>query len=285
MSSASLSGILLILVMSHSAAIALPTPAKMGEKWATPWTRDLRVCADPNNMPFSNRKQQGFENQLAELIAKNLGEHLVYVWQRMGRGFVREYLETSRCDLLIGIPENYRPVLTTTPYYRSSYVFVSHRNRRLHVGSFNSPELHGLKIGVQVLDENYTPPGQALARRGLQSEIVGFDTSGERADSIIQSVASHEIDIAVVWGPLAGYFARQYRGALQLTPVEPEVDPPALPFTFAISMGVRKGNVALRDELNAILRDRAKEIHAILGRYGVPQLPLASEGAETSSAK
>jgi mxaJ protein len=238
--------------------------------------RELRVCADPNNMPFSNMKQQGFENRIAALVAKDLQAHLIYVWQRMGRGFVREYLDKSQCDLLIGIPSNFRPVLTTSPYYRSSYVFVSRRSRKLQLTSgFDSPALHPLKIGVQVLDEEYTPPGEALARRGLQAAIVGFDTTGDSAGSIIKAVANHQVDVAVAWGPLAGYFAQKHHGSLTLTPVEPEIDPPGLPFTFAISMGVRKGNSTLRDDLEQILNKRNSEIRTILDQYGVPQLPLA----------
>ena len=144
--------------------------------------RELRVCADPNNMPFSNMEQKGFENRIATLVAEDLHAQLTYVWQRMGRGFVREYLDGSRCDLLIGIPSGYRSVLTTIPYYRSTYLFVSRRAQQLDFAAgFNSPDLHRLKIGVQVLDEEYTPPGEALARRGLQGAIVGFDTAGDGA--------------------------------------------------------------------------------------------------------
>jgi len=246
-------------------------------------SRELRVCADPNNMPFSNLKREGFENQIAALVAEDLHAQLSYVWQRMGRGFVREYLDKSRCDLLIGIPSNYRPVLTTSPYYRSTYLFVSRRAQRLDFASgLNSPDLHRLKIGVQVLDEEYTPPGEALARRGMQSAIVGFDTAGDGANSIVQAVADHQVDVAVVWGPLAGYFAQKYRGSLMLAPVEPEVDPPGLPFTFAISMGVRKGNVSLRNEVEAILSKRESEIRGILDQYGVPQLPLASTASSSA---
>jgi mxaJ protein len=244
--------------------------------------RDLRVCAEPNTLPFSNLKQQGFENRIAELLARDLNAHLTYVWQRMGRGFVREYLNKSECDLLIGIPSNYRPVLTTAPYYRSTYVFVSRRNANLDVASFNSPELHGMKIGVQVLEEEYTPPGEALARRGLQSAIVGYDTT-EDAESIIRAVANNQVGIAVVWGPLAGYFAQKYHRDLVLTPVEPEVDPPGLPFTFAISMGVKKSNTKLRDELDAFLARRQPEIRGILTRYGVPQLPLALSAVQSAA--
>jgi mxaJ protein len=236
--------------------------------------RELRVCADPNNMPFSSREQTGFENRIAALVAGDLSARLIFVWQRMGRGFVREYLDKAQCDLLIGIPTNYRSVLTTSPYYRSTYVFVSRQNDS--VPSLNSIALRASKIGVQVLDEQYTPPGEALARRGLQSAIVGFDTTGDGADSIVRAVADQKVNIAIVWGPLAGYFAKEFGHNLRLTPVEPEVDPPGLPFTFAISMGVRKGDLALRDQLEQVLQNRRAQIRAILDNFGVPQLPLAS---------
>ena len=139
-----------------------------------------------------------------------------------------------------------------------------------------------MKIGVQVLDEEYTPPGEALARRGLQAAIVGFDTT-EDAASIVRAVANRQVGIAVVWGPLAGYFAKQYHHDLVLEPVEPEVDPPGLPFTFAISMGVRKGNTALRDELDRVLTRHQSEIRKILTKYGVPQLPLAPVSVQSAA--
>jgi mxaJ protein len=138
----------------------------------------------------------------------------------------------------------------------------------------NDPSLHQMKIGVQALEEEYTPPATALARRGMQSEIVGFDTIDD-PESIMRAVADGQVDTAIVWGPLAGYFARQFGKNLQLTPVTPEVDPPGLPFTFAISMGVRKGNTALRDELDHVLQQRGTAIRKMLDDYGVPQLELA----------
>jgi mxaJ protein len=245
--------------------------------------RELRVCADPNNIPFSSRDQTGFENRIAALVAHDLDARLIFVWQRMGRGFVRVYLDNGQCDLLVGIPQNYRPVLSTRPYYRSTYVFVG-RPGEPAIPSLDSSALHGLKIGVQVVEEEYTPPGEALARRGLQAAIVGFDTTGDGADSIVRAVADHKVDLAIVWGPLAGYFASKAGQQLRITPLEPEVDPPGLPFTFAISMGVRKGNLALRDQLEKILSQRAPEIRAILDEYGVPQLPLASPADFTGVA-
>jgi mxaJ protein len=251
-------------------AIALLCCALFG----TCFARELKVCADPDNLPFSNSKQQGFENRIAKLVANDLHAHLEYVWQRMGRGFVREYLNKGQCDLLIGVPEQYKPVLTTSPYYRSTFVFVTRRDHKLKPASLNDPALHQMKIGVQALEEEYTPPGSALARRGMQSQIVGFDTI-EDANSIMRAVAQGSVDTAIVWGPLAGYFGQKYGNALQITPVSPEVDPPGLPFTFAISMGVRKGNTVLRDELQNELQRRRQDIETILRDYHVPQLELA----------
>jgi mxaJ protein len=253
-------------------SIALPTLA---------FARDLRVCADPDNLPFSDTRQRGFENRIADLVARDLHAHLTYQWQRMGRGFVREYVDSGKCDLLIGIPSVFRAVLTTTPYYRSTYVFVTRRDGRFQLASLDDPALHHLKIGVQVLEEDFTPPATALARRGLQNEIVAFDDTGEDADSIVRAVADRKIDTAIVWGPLAGYFAQKFGNALRLTPLSPEVDPPALPFTFTISMGVRKTNAALREELEGVLQRHRSEIREILTQYGVPQLEFAStaEGA------
>src|SRR5690348_15810688 len=140
--------------------------------------RQLRVCADPANLPFSNRQQQGFENRIAELIARDMRASLSYQWQRMGRGFVREFLANGKCDLVVGIPTNYAQMLTTHPYYHSTYVFVSRRSARVQPATFNDPELHTMKVGVQVLDDDYAPPAHALARRGMQANIVGFETTG-----------------------------------------------------------------------------------------------------------
>jgi mxaJ protein len=235
-------------------------------------TQQFRICADPDNLPFSNRRQQGFENRIAELLAQDMHARLTYVWQRMGRGFIREYLGKSQCDLLVGIPATYAQVSATRPYYRSTYVFVSRRNARARPANLNDPELHSMRVGVQVLDDDYAPPAHALARRGMQRNVVGFETTGEAAPSIIRAVVNRRVDTAVVWGPLAGYFAKRYPGMLTLTPVQPEVDPPGLPFTYAIAMGVRKGNTQLRDRLQQFLDRHPKQIHTILHAYGVPQM-------------
>jgi len=231
---------------------------------------DLRVCADPDAMPSSDRQQRGYDNKVAEVIARDLHARLVYEWQRNGRGFVRDILNKGRCDVVLGVPTDLRAMLTTIPYYRSTYVFVTRRDRALDLHSFQDPQLKQMKIGVQVLSEEYAPPGQALGRHGLTTNIVAYETT-ERPASIIDAVYKKDVDTAVVWGPLAGYYARRHPGRLEITPTPP-ADPP-VPMTFFISLGISRKYPELRDKLNAVLQRRKRQIARILRAYGVPLLP------------
>ena len=241
----------------------------------------LRVCADPDNLPFSNRAQHGFENQIALVLARETHQKLEYEWQRMGRGFVRDVLNKHKCDVVLGVPEGFHPVLTTVPYYRSIYVFVTRRSTKPHITSFDDPQLKHIKVGVQTASEDYAPPAVALGRRGLVANITGFESTGEAASSIVDAVASKRIGAAVVWGPLAGYFVQKHHGELTLTPT-PALDPPLLPLAFSISMGVRKGETALCDRLNTLLAENRAEINRILRSYGVPLLPLSRQIARSA---
>jgi mxaJ protein len=241
--------------------------------------RVLRVTSDPNNLPFSNDKREGFENKIAELIAKELGADLQYSWRAQRRGFFRETLKENRADLVVGVPAHFDMALTTAPYYRSSYVFVYRKDRNLRLHSLDDPALHQLKIGVQMIgnDETNTPPAHALAHRGIVDNVVGYTLYGDYRDPnpparIVDAVVRGDIDVAVVWGPLAGYFAKQAPVSLEVVPVSPPADP-NLPFTFSIAIGVRKGDKPLHDEIDAILQRKSKAIDAILDEYGVPRVP------------
>lgn len=237
----------------------------------------LKVCADPENLPFSNRQRQGFENQLAELVARGLGRKLEYRWARhTGRGFVRNILNEGECDLLLSVPQGFKPVLTTAPYYRSGYVFVIRTGREVH--GFDDEALRSMKIGVQVVEEEYAPPAIALGRRGLISNIVGYEAMGKDSANIVRAVVRGEVDVAVVWGPLAGYHAKKYGKTLRITPAPP-LDPPGLPLAFAISMGVRKRDPQLREQIERVLTERQAEVEQILDRYGVPRLEIDGESA------
>jgi mxaJ protein len=240
-------------------------------------SRELRVCSDPNNLPFSNQRQQGFENRLAELIAKDEGATVQYTWWPQRRGFIRNTLAAGKCDLVMGMPTGAERVLTTRPYYRSTYVFVSRKDRNLKVTSLDDPVLRTVKIGVQLVGDDYanTPPVHALSRRGITGNLVGYSVFGDYSQEnpparIIDAVIARDVDIAVAWGPLAGYFAKQSRVPLEIIPVSPAIDPPNLRFTFDISLAVRPGDGERKRELEGVLDRRKSEIDHLLAEYGVP---------------
>jgi mxaJ protein len=244
----------------------------------------LRVCADPNNLPFSNQRGEGFENRIAELLARELGTKVNYYWFAQRRGFVRNTLNAGKCDLIIGVPSSFELALTTAPYYRSTYVFVTRRDRRLRIASLDDPQLRTLKIGVQMIGDDYasSPPAHALANRGITQNVSGYSVYGNYAEesptkSIVEAVANREVDVSAVWGPTAGYFIRKSRVPLVATPVKPHIDLPFLPFVFDISMAVRRSDTALRDRLNAIIERRRPAIDRILREYGVPRVDLDEE--------
>jgi mxaJ protein len=245
-------------------------------------SRELRVCADPNNLPFSNQRQEGFENRLAELIATELGSSVRYTWWPQRRGFIRNTLAAGKCDLVMGTTFGAERLLTTRPYYRSTYVFVYRKDRHLAIKSLDDPALRTLRIGVQLVGDDYanTPPVHALSRRGIVGNLVGFSVFGDYSQEnpparIIDAVISRDVDLAVAWGPLAGYFAKRSPVPLEIVPVSPAVDPPGLRFAFDISLAVRSGDAALKDQLEGILERKRSDVDRILRAYGVPRVPMA----------
>lgn len=241
----------------------------------------FRVAADPNNLPFSNERKEGFENRIAEVVARELGVSFDYEWRAQRRGFFRQTLKEGDVDLILGVPAGFEMALTTEPYYASTYVFVSRRDRNIRVTSFDDPVLRDLKVGVQLVgdDGTNTPPAHALAARGIAGNLVGYTLYGDYAQEnpparIVDAVARGDVDLAIVWGPLAGFHAKRQAVELDLVPVPPRDEKTGLPFAFAISMGVRKGNTELRDKLDALLVAKQPEIDAILDEFGVPRVPV-----------
>lgn len=237
----------------------------------------LRVCADPNNLPFSNRAGEGFENKLAELIARDQHARLEYVWWAQRRGYVRNTVNAGSCDLWPGVASSLDMLATSRPYYRSSYVFVTRRGDRLNGLTLDDARLRRLRIGVQMIgdDGSNTPPAEALARRGLVGNVRGYMVYGDygRANPparILEAVAQGEIDVGLVWGPLAGYFAARSSAPLRLEPVTPWLDDARLPMVYDISVGVKRGNLPLLREVDAVLSRHNADIRALLDRYRVP---------------
>jgi mxaJ protein len=241
-------------------------------------TTALRVCADPNNLPFSNQKGEGFENKIAEMIGKEMNLPVEYTWWAQRRGFFRNTLRAGVCDVVIGVPSSFELALTTRPYYRSTYVFISRRDRQLDIHSFDDEKLKEVKIGVQMVGDDFTntPPAHALTNRGIIKNVEGYTMYGDYAQNspparIIDAVVKKDVDIAIVWGPLAAYFAGKQSVPLKIEPVSPQIDLPYLPFIYDISMGVRRGEDDLKNRLEEIIVQKHDEIEKILDNYEVPR--------------
>jgi mxaJ protein len=246
--------------------------------------RILKVCADPNNLPFSNRQEHGFENRIVEIVARELNATLSYVWWAQRRGNIRETLDVGLCDVIPGVASDVEMLATTRPYYSSTYVFVTRAHPALELSGFDDERLRRLTIGVQMIGDDFanTPPAHALARRGIVDNVRGYMVYGDYAKesplrAIVDDVAKGVLDVAIVWGPLAGYFAQRAPTPLKLQPVSPQTEGPALPMTFSISMGVRRGDRALLQELNEALARSAHEIDAVLQSHGIPTLEPAPD--------
>jgi mxaJ protein len=244
---------------------------------------DLRVCADPNNLPYSNDQKQGFENQLAALIGKDLNMQVTYFWFPQREAFFRKTLNSGICDVVMGVPTGIDEAVTTRPYYHSTYVFISREDRHLHITSFDDPRLRTLKIGVHILGEenDSLPPVHAFTSRGIVRNLVGFSIFGNLNEKdppadLIKAVEDGKVDLAVAWGPLAGYFTRHSTVPLEITPIEGDPKLPRLPFHFDIAIGVRPGDQVLKNSLDAELVRRHAAIRQILNSYGVPQFDEAA---------
>jgi len=229
----------------------------------------FRICADANNLPYSNDKLEGFENKIASLFAKDLGATPTFTWWPDRRGFIRNTLRANQCDVVIGVPNGYDQVRWTTPYYRSSYAFVFVKDGKFQVRSWDDELLRRARIGVIAA----TPPADALIKKNLMGNVAAYrltiDYTTEYPGKIVDDVAAGKIDLAVVWGPVAGYFAKKAAVPLEVV-VVPPLDGVPVPFTYEISMGVRKRDNVRQEQLEALLQKHEAEIVNILREYGVP---------------
>lgn len=248
--------------------------------WALrPPGRVLRVCADPNNLPFSNERGEGLENRLAELLARELDARVEYTWWAQRRGFFRNTLRAGVCDVVMGVPASFELALPTRPYYRSTYVFVYRTDAGFEIDSFDDPDLRRVRIGVPVVGDDGAnpPPAHALAARGIVRNVSGYTVYGDYREPnpparILDALVAGDIDVAIVWGPLAGWYARNAAVPLRLVAVRPHIEPPFLPFVFDIALGVRREDVALHQELEEALQRRAADVERLLDEYGVPRV-------------
>lgn len=261
--------------LTTAVAVAAAAVALMAS--APPPPTELRICADPYDLPFSNDKEEGFENKIAHVIARDLNATVINYWWPARRGVLRSSILAGRCDVMIQAPVGLDPVATTRPYYRSTYFFVYRADRGLALRSLDDTVLKHLRIGVNIIGYDYTntPPAHALGTRGITG-LVGFgnflnpDPKADHPQDIFDALAKDSIDVAIVWGPLAGYWVRHEPVALTMTAL-PDSDPVSgMPFAFDMAMGVRHRDKELRAQLDSAITRRHDEIVRILEDYHVP---------------
>src|SRR5436853_7391707 len=242
---------------------------------------DLRVCADPYDMPFSNNQEEGFENKIAHLVARDLNATVINYWWPSRRGVLRNSILGGFCAVMIQAPVGLDPVATTKPYYRSTYYFVYRADRGLQLRSLDDTVLKRLKIGVNIIGYDYTntPPAHALGSRGIVG-LVGFgnflnpDPKADHPDDIIRAGAKDSIDVAIVRGPLAGYWVKRAATALAMGG-RPGPEPVSgMPVAFSMAMAVRRRDKELRARLDSVIDRRRSEITAILDEYSVPMIQM-----------
>lgn len=266
------------------AAVALPAASGSAQQLHTNQLQPglLRICADPDNMPLSNQKGEGFEQKIAELIGKEWNTKIEYAWWPVRRGFFSRALNGRYCDVAIEAPAGLDMAGVTQPYFRSGYVFLTRKDSGLDITSLADPRLKKLKIGVNLLhsDAENTPPAMALSRYGVIGNLIGYSTfytDEDRPEDIVEAVATKEVDLAIVWGPLAGYFAQKSKVPLTVVPLAERDSLSDFPFRFNIAMGVRRRDTELKDSLDALLTRKGPEIQAILKQFNVPVFPIVED--------
>jgi len=243
--------------------------------------RDLRVCADPDYMPFSDRHRAGFENKIAETVAKALGVHLTYIWaSTRGTGgygeFLSANLDAKKCDVVMDLPSGNQEELTTDPYYVSSYVFVSRKSNGYDLADMDAPILHKLKIGF----EHDTPPEDALKLRDLILQAKAFsvgDNEGVSPVLMLQAVHSGQVDVLITWEPAVGWFLHDYPDLRVSRVPNSRASGSPEQYLFSMSMAVRKDDVSLKQQLDNVIAIHRAELATILQRYNVKLYPTEGD--------
>jgi quinoprotein dehydrogenase-associated probable ABC transporter substrate-binding protein len=231
----------------------------------------LRVCADPNNLPFSNDKGEGFENKIAELLAKELGVPVRYTWYPDTMGFIRNTLRARQCDLVVGTISGNEQLQNTNPYYRSSFSLIYRQESGLSISSLDDDALKTLELAAIA----GTPPVTLLAQKGLLQHLHPYALMADTrfnhpVEDLVNDVAGGKVDVGILWGPIAGYFAKQAPVPLVVVPLRTEN--PAIRLDYRITMGVRINEPEWKRDINNLIRGKQAEINAILLDYGVPLL-------------
>ena len=267
---------ILVGVMSLAATSFIRPSAAMAASAEAVDHSALRVCADPNDLPFSNDKGEGYENKIADLLAKDLGVPVQYTYYPDSVGFIRNTLRARKCDIVIGTISGNDLVQNTNPYYRSSFSLIYRKDSGITANSFDDPALQTLQIGVIA----GTPPTTVMAQKGLLVHVHSYQLLVDtRFDAptrdLVNDVAARKIDIGILWGPIAGYYAKRQSTPLVVVPLKTADNP--IPLDYRITMGVRFNEPEWKRQINDLIRKEQPAITKILLDYGVPLIDELGE--------
>jgi mxaJ protein len=252
------------------ALLAAPLPAEAGG-----W--ELKVCADPDNLPFSNRAGEGIDNKIAAILAEDLNADLTYVWLPDLRSRTRQrFVQGGECDMVLGLIDGQPGFLTSYAYYRTGYVFLYPEGARFEVNSLDDAVLKDLRIGLPGGAAKLPPPGLSLANRGIianQFHFIDRRDPDKAYPPMLEALGRREIDLAIAWGPVAGAYAKQ-KGGFVVRPVTPEIDQPFIPMVASLTIGVRPQDEGLRDDIDLALSRTWDKTRSVLEAAGVPLIDL-----------
>jgi mxaJ protein len=251
-----------------------PDEGRLGEVRRVEDPTEFKVCADPDNMPYSNSKQEGFEDKIAEVLAKELGKKLSYQYAYYRQGFLRNTLNANRCDYVMSTTSDNDSMRTSVPYYRSGYVFVYRKSSGYNITDWNAPDLRKGIIGII----GQSPPTRPLADNNLMGNARPYRLQRDLnfpPSQLIDDLAKGDIDVAIVWGPIAGYFVKKSSVPLVMNPI-PEYEDKNVKGkeNWNISIGVRNKDKARAEALNKAIANRQADIDKILEEYGIPHSPV-----------
>ncbi|MGQ0443482.1 MAG: quinoprotein dehydrogenase-associated putative ABC transporter substrate-binding protein [Methylophilaceae bacterium] len=251
-----------------------PDEGRPGELARVPTLDEFKVCADPDNMPYSNSKQEGFEDKIAALLAKDLGKPLTYTYAYNRQGFLRNTINAQRCDVIIGVPPDYDALRTSKPYYRAGHVFVWRKESGYNITNWDSPDLKKAVIGVV----GQSPATIPMDDHGLIANARPYRMQRDLnlpPSYLIDDLVKGEIDVAVAWGPIGGYFAKQAKIPLEVVSI-PEYENENVKGKefWNISVGVRKKDKERLALIQGALDRNQDKILKILDEYGIPHVPV-----------
>ncbi len=270
------------MLLTAAAVVAASSPLAAAQDAVGTW--ELRVCAPPLALPFSNMEREGFENRIADIIAEEVGAHVTYEWVDFTEDLYNLFFAEGLCDVILGIPDGFGRGMNTLSYYSSPYVIAYLADSGIDIESLDDPDLKELRIGVHGAG---TPPHTALLYRGLLQNVTrlygGSAGSEDRLGVMIEALEAGEIDVGFGWGPSTAYWAERAGVGIDVRPVEPQFEPPSLFQVQPMTMAVRRDDVALQTLLNWAIVARWDEVQAVLAEYGVPIVegppPFAGEPA------